>query len=209
MDSSTNSSAVQSPLLRAASEPVPDADDASAVGSATYSEASSNDLALAPNASKHSAMGLRANTSFPGLGAAEAGTEANSVARPRVDAAKLALYQSKLNARLDAENTELKKERDQLLAKLAAFEQATGQADGEMLEQVRNELQQESSVQMRWTKKHSSSPISSMTRRGRSRRSRAQLHTRKITPATTRSNCARRSTNSRRSSKRGRKTWTS
>ncbi|GAC72376.1 hypothetical protein PANT_7c00071 [Moesziomyces antarcticus T-34] len=143
MDSSTNSSAVQSPLLRAASEPVPDADDASAVGSATYSEASSNDLALAPNASKHSAMGLRANTSFPGLGAAEAGTEANSVARPRVDAAKLALYQSKLNARLDAENSELKKERDQLLAKLAAFEQATGQADGEMLEQVRNELQQE------------------------------------------------------------------
>lgn len=142
MDSSTNSSAVQSPL-RAASEPVPDADDASAVGSATYSEDSSNDLALAPNASKHSAMGLRANTSFPGLGAAEAGTEANSVARPRVDAAKLALYQSKLNARLDAENTELKKERDQLLAKLAAFEHATGQQDGAMLEQVRKELQQE------------------------------------------------------------------
>ncbi|SNX83597.1 related to Cingulin [Melanopsichium pennsylvanicum] len=122
-DSSVGSSAaVESPLRAGpwAAEQAKDDEVASAVDSTTtHSEASSNDLALAPNGSKHGAMGLRANTSFPGLGAADVGTEANSFARPRVDAAKLALYQSKLNARLDAENEELKHERDQLMQKLA------------------------------------------------------------------------------------------
>lgn len=129
--SAASSDLVRSPLRAGpdAAEQVKDDEVASAVGSiTTYSEASSNDLALAPNGSKHGSMGLRANTSFPGLGAADAGTEANSVARPRVDAAKLALYQSKLNARLDAENEELKRERDQLLQKLAKLEAGpTGQ----------------------------------------------------------------------------------
>lgn len=147
-DSSTPSSvAAQSPL-RAGPDVVESAKDdevASVVASTTtYSEASSNDLALAPNSSKHGAMGLRANTSFPGLGAADAGTEANSVARPRVDAAKLALYQSKLNARLDAENEELKRERDQLLSKLAQLEAgSSSQSAPAQVEAVNQQLQAE------------------------------------------------------------------
>ncbi|KAJ9478700.1 PACT_coil_coil domain-containing protein [Pseudozyma hubeiensis] len=138
--SDASTAAVDSPLRAApdAVEAVKDDEVASAVGSTTtYSEASSNDLALAPNGSKHGAMGLRANTSFPGLGAADAGTEANSVARPRVDAAKLALYQSKLNARLDAENDELKRERDQLLNKIAQLQA------GSSSEAVNDQLQAE------------------------------------------------------------------
>ncbi|SPO32179.1 related to Cingulin [Ustilago trichophora] len=147
-DSSLASSAAVESSLRPgpkAAEPAKDDEVASAVGSTTtYSEASSNDLALAPNGSKHGAMGLRANTSFPGLGAAEAGTEANSVARPRVDAAKLALYQSKLNARLDAENDELKRERDQLLQKLAKLEAASpSQSAQPDLEAINQQLQAE------------------------------------------------------------------
>lgn len=144
-DSSDASSvAAESPLRAApnATDPVKDDEAASAVGSTTtYSEASSNDLALAPNGSKHGAMGLRANTSFPGLGAADAGTEANSVARPRVDAAKLALYQSKLNARLDAENEELKRERDQLHQKLAQLQAGSSNSTGH--EAINEQLQTE------------------------------------------------------------------
>uniref|UniRef100_V5EL74 Pericentrin/AKAP-450 centrosomal targeting domain-containing protein n=2 Tax=Kalmanozyma brasiliensis (strain GHG001) TaxID=1365824 RepID=V5EL74_KALBG len=145
--SAASSLAAESPLRAGpeAVEPAKDDDVASAVGSTTtYSEASSNDLALAPNGSKHGAMGLRANTSFPGLGAADAGTEANSVARPRVDAAKLALYQSKLNARLDAENEELKRERDQLLQKLDRLEAglSSGASSAE-LDAVHQQLQDE------------------------------------------------------------------
>lgn len=148
-DSSNASSALAESPLRAgpeAGEQARDDEAISAVGSTTtYSEASSNDLALAPNGSKHGAMGLRANTSFPGLGAADAGTEANSVARPRVDAAKLALYQSKLNARLDAENDELKRERDQLLQKLAKLEAASsGQSAAQPdFETIKQQLQSE------------------------------------------------------------------
>ncbi|CBQ70983.1 related to Cingulin [Sporisorium reilianum SRZ2] len=147
-DSSAASSvAAQSPLRAGpqVAESAKDDEVASAVGSTTtYSEASSNDLALVPNGSKHGAMGLRANTSFPGLGAADAGTQANSVARPRVDAAKLALYQSKLNARLDAENEELKRERDQLLNKLAQLEAgSSGQSTPAQVEAVVQQLQAE------------------------------------------------------------------
>lgn len=140
-DSSGVSSAVPESPLRAAPEAK---DDEAASSTGTYSEASSNDLALAPNSSKHGALGLRANTSFPGLGAADAGTEANSFARPRVDAAKLALYQSKLNARLDAENEELKRERDGLLQKLAKLEAGErGQPAQPELEAVQQELKSE------------------------------------------------------------------
>ena len=81
---------------------------------AGLSEASSNDLTAPPHASMHGPLGLRSNTSFPGLGAAEAGTDASLAARTRVDPARLAVYQSKLNARLDAENEELKRQLDQL-----------------------------------------------------------------------------------------------
>ena len=144
-DSSHSSSALVESPLRAgpeAGEQAKDDEAASALGSTTYSEASSNDLALASNRSKHGAMGLRANTSFPGLGAAAPGTEANSVARPRVDAAKLALYQSKINARLDAENEELKRERDQLLQKLAKLEAASpGQSAQPDVEAINQQLQ--------------------------------------------------------------------
>ncbi len=146
-DSSGTSSAHPGSPLRAGSqagEQVKDDEVASAVGSTTtYSEASSNDLALAPNGSRHGAMGLRANTSFPGLGAADAGTEANSIARPRVDAAKLALYQSKLNARLDAENEELKRERDQLLHKLAKLESGASTQSQPEIEAISEQLQAE------------------------------------------------------------------
>ncbi|TKY87748.1 hypothetical protein EX895_003329 [Sporisorium graminicola] len=147
-DSSAASSvAAQSPLRAGpvAVESAKDDEVASAVGSTTtYSEASSNDLALATNGSKHGAMGLRANTSFPGLGAADAGTEANSVARPRVDAAKLALYQSKLNARLDAENDELKRERDHLLKKLAQLEaRSPSRSTPAQVEEIDQQLQAE------------------------------------------------------------------
>lgn len=144
--SSAAAATPQSPLHVASSsvDAVKDDEAASAVGSTTtYSEASSNDLALAPNASKHGAMGLRANTSFPGLGAADAGTQANSVARPRVDAAKLALYQSKLNARLDAENDALKRERDQLLQKLAQLQTASSSSTSAELQAVNQQLQAE------------------------------------------------------------------
>ncbi|GAC98814.1 hypothetical protein PHSY_006409 [Pseudozyma hubeiensis SY62] len=140
--SDASTAAVDSPLRAAPHgvEAVKDDEVASAVGSTTtYSEASSNDLALAPNGSKHGAMGLRANTSFPGLGAADAGTEANSVARPRVDAAKLALYQSKLNARLDAENDELKRERDHLLNKIAQLQ--AGSSNEAVSDQLQAERQ--------------------------------------------------------------------
>ncbi|PWZ01624.1 LOW QUALITY PROTEIN: hypothetical protein BCV70DRAFT_199055 [Testicularia cyperi] len=102
-------------------EPLDEDQDSVTESSAGLSEASSNNLTAGPNASRHGALALRANTSFPGLGAAEAGTEANSFARPRVDPAKLALYQSKLNARLDSENAELKRERDGLLARVEAL----------------------------------------------------------------------------------------
>ena len=145
--SGASSAAIESPLRAGpdAAESAKDDEVASVVGSTTtYSEASSNDLALAPNGSKHGAMGLRANTSFPGLGAADAGTEANSVARPRVDTAKLALYQSKLNARLDAENEELKRERDQLLQKLAQFEAGfPSQPSSAQVEAANQQLQSE------------------------------------------------------------------
>ncbi|KAN0060040.1 hypothetical protein ACQY0O_008013 [Thecaphora frezii] len=90
---------------------------------AGLSETSSNDLTAPPQTSMHGPLGLRSNTSFPGLGAAEVGTDANAVARPRVDPSRLAVYQSKLNARLDAENEELKKERDELSRQLEELRQ--------------------------------------------------------------------------------------
>ncbi|EPQ29884.1 uncharacterized protein PFL1_02557 [Pseudozyma flocculosa PF-1] len=94
---------------------------------AGLSEASSNDLTAPPQTSVHGPLGLRANTSFPGLGAAEVGTDANAAARPRVDPSRLAVYQSKLNARLDAENDELKRERDELSRQLEELRRQNGE----------------------------------------------------------------------------------
>lgn len=74
------------------------------------SETSSNDLTVPIGG------GMRANTSFPGIGAADQASGGSALGR--VDPQKLARYQQKINSQLEEENVALRGEKDALTRNL-------------------------------------------------------------------------------------------